>query len=387
MRLNPALVIIVALHTFCTIGSSAGAQPASPPRWKGAVELAIGGADATDDVSFGRVSGLAADAAGRIYVGDAQDQQVRVFSAAGTLQRTIGRSGSGPLEFKTLATITIGPDRLLWTRDEGNARMLAIDVSGATPTGVRNVPLQQFTGGNRMALTFEADGSLVDETIYFDKTTTSFRPIRLRRTISGTVTRADTIPVPAGADAGVFKITRVQKDASGKQIGMSQGFMWQPYGAQWLRAYGPGGLRADVVTSRYEVRIIDASGKTIRTLTRDLPPVAVSSRERKKQDSILAKEKTDLPFGVPAAKAPIVGIMWGQDGSLWVERAVAEGRPRAHADATSPSSAPTTSETASSARRSWADRCRRCTAPSCGCRGSSDDTPRRRRICRTRPPG
>lgn len=253
---------------------------------------------------------------------------MRVFSAAGGLQRTIGRTGSGPLEFKTLATITIGPDRLLWTRDEGNARMLAIDVSGATPTGVRNVPLQQFTGGNRMALTFEADGSLVDETIYFDKAATSFRPIRLRRAMSGTVTLADTIPVPAGADAGVFKITRVQKDASGKQIGMSQGYMWQPYGAQWLRAYGPGGIRADVVTSRYEVRIIDASGKTIRTLTRALPPVAVSSRERKKQDSILAKEKTDLPFGVPATKAPIVGIMWGQDGSLWVERAVADGRPR-----------------------------------------------------------
>jgi len=301
---------------------------AQPPRWRGTVDLTIGGADADDDASFGGVSGLAVDGQGRVFVADRQDNQIRVFSATGVFQSRIGRAGSGPLEFKRLATIGFGPDRLLWARDEGNARMLGIDVSASPARGVRNVPLQQFTGGSRLPLTFEAEGRLVDESIFFERASESFRQTRLVRNLEGSVIKTDTLKVPPGADAGVHKVTRVQKDANGKQVGMSQGFFWQPHGPQWLRAYGPQGLRAEVVSSRYEVTVFSANGQTLRTLTRSVPPVALSARERRVADSTLREVKSDLPFGVPSAKAPIVGLFWSTDGSLWVERAVSDGAPR-----------------------------------------------------------
>ena len=307
---------------------SAAAQNASPPRWRGTIEMTIGGADADESATFGRISGLAIDAAGRVFVADAQDQQIRVFSSAGASIARIGRAGSGPLEFKRLSTLGFGPDRLLWARDEGNARLLGIDVSVVPALGKKNVPLLNFSGGSRLPVVFEADGSFVDETIWFDQSVTSFRPIRLRRSATGTVSRSDTLPVPPGAYAGVHKVTTVQKDAKGNAVGTSQRYHWQPFGPQWLRAYGPGGVRADVVTSRYEVHLFDANGKRIRAITRPVPVVALSTKERTKADSTMSESAVDLPFGVPSAKAPIVGIMYGQDGRLWVERAVADGRAR-----------------------------------------------------------
>ena len=156
----------------------------------------------------------------------------------------------------------------------------------------------------------------------------TFRPLRLRRAQSGDVLRTDTIPVPPGAFAGVHKVLKVQKDAAGKQVGMSQGLMWQPFGPEWLRAYGVGGMRADAVGSRYEVNIYSADGVLLRTLKRAVAPVPVSAREKRLKDSTLAAESTDLPFGVPTHKATLIGLRWTEEGHLWVERSVADGQRR-----------------------------------------------------------
>ncbi len=327
--MRPASYVLVALIAAVMAGQPvASAAQAAPPRWRGTIDLTIGGADANDDASFGRVSGVAVDRAGRMFVADGQDNQVRIFSPGGALVARIGRMGSGPLEFKTLGAITIGPDGLLWTRDEGNARMLALDVSTAKVREVKNVPLLNFSGDIHRVITFVPDGSLVDEKSWYDQASDNFIPVRIRRTLAGAISRMDTLPVPKAASAGVHKVTEPQKDESGKVVGLAQYYVWQPFGPQWVRAYGPGGLRADVVTSQYEVRIFDANEQLLRTLKRSVPPVSLSPRERKTADSSLSRYKMSLPFGVPAAKAPIAGLIWSQDGQLWVERSVADGRPR-----------------------------------------------------------
>ena len=327
--MRPASGALVALLAAVMAGHpAASAAQLAPPRWRGTIDLTIGGADANDDASFGRVSGVAVDRAGRIFVADGQDNQVRMFSPGGAFVARIGRMGSGPMEFKTLGAITIVPDGFLWTRDEGNARILALDVSAAKPREAKNVPLLNFSGDTRRVIAFLPDGSLVDEKFWYDQASDNVIPIRIRRTLSGTVSRMDTLPVPKGAYAGVYKVNEPQKDASGKTVGLAQYYVWQPFGPQWVRAYGPGGLRADAVTSQYDVRIYDASEQLLRTLKRTVPPVALSPRERKTADSALGWYKMRLPFGVPAAKTPIAGLVWSQDGQLWVERSVADGRPR-----------------------------------------------------------
>jgi len=304
------------------------AQAPEPPILRGRIELTIGGANAADDATFGRISGLAVDATGRVFVADWQDLRIHVFSPTGQALSKIGRPGSGPMEFRQLATIGFGPDRLLWARDEGNARMQAIEVAAKAPRFVKQVPLQQFTGGSRLPLTFGVRGEMFDESIWFDTQQKTFRPLRVRRGADGSVQRVDTLPIPPHAFSGTHKVISPQRDAAGKVIGMAERFYHQPFGPQWLRAYGPGGVRAEVVTAGYDVRVYGPDGRLLRSLTRRVPAVAPSARERRHGDSVLAEAKAPLPFGVPRAKAPIVGLVWTQDGQLWVERAVADGRPR-----------------------------------------------------------
>lgn len=325
-------VCAVLFAVVLGVSIAASAQQPAPPRWRGNVELTIGGEDAADGADFASISGLAVDAAGRIFVADRQDNQIKVFSPSGALVQKFGRAGSGPLEFKRLATITFGPDGLLWARDEGNARMLAFDVTKSPFANARTVPLRNMTGGSRMTPIFESAGIMVDESITFDKKLDAFRPVRQRISSTGDITRADTIPVPGDAFAGIHKFTKVQTNAGGTSV--SSYTIPQPYGPRWLRAYGPGGLRAEAMSSRYEVHVYGADGRLLRTLRRAVPPVRLSASEAKAAEKQLNERaethkvaRSAIPFGVPSSKAPLEALCWTIDGHLWVQRSVADGRP------------------------------------------------------------
>jgi hypothetical protein len=320
-------LIAAAVAAVAQPGDGQAATP-QPPRWVASIDLTIGGADGGEGADFGRISGLAFDSTGRIFVADRQDEQIRVFTPAGALQSRIGRKGSGPLEFFRLATIAIGPDGFLWARDEGNARMVVIDVARQPALNVRTMPLKKFTAGNTTPLNFVATGELIDESIWFDPQLKTFRPVVSRLTKNGDVARADTLVIPPGAQAGIHKYLKPQKDASGKVNGMAEYSVHQPHGPMWLRAYGPRGFRADAVGSRYAVNVYDVNGKVVRTLQRTVAPVALSQRERRVADSTLKAKETELPFGVPDAKPPIIALRWSRDGALWVERSTADGQPR-----------------------------------------------------------
>ncbi len=327
---NLSAVVCCAIGVVFAAGASTNSHAAQPavPRWRGSIDLTLGGDATSSGADFARVTGIAVDPAGRIFVADGEDQQIRVFSATGTALPSIGRKGSGPMEFKRLAAIAFGPDGKLWTRDEGNARLALLDVAKAPPTLSRVIPMKQFTGGSRWPITFEREGQVIDESIWFDKTVDAFRPLRLRISNTGDVLRVDTLVVPPGAFAGEHNATKVQKDAAGTVIGMSSRRYAQPHGPKWLRAYGPNGMRADAVGSSYAVRIYDGNGRLVRTIAREVPPVPLSARERKLADSTIDAIKVDVPFGVPSAKAPIIGILWTQAGELWVERAMPDGAVR-----------------------------------------------------------
>lgn len=66
---------------------------------------------------IGEISGLALDAAGRLYVTDFQEPRVLVFSQAGAHLATIGRKGQGPGEFQAPTGPVFGPDGTLFVRN------------------------------------------------------------------------------------------------------------------------------------------------------------------------------------------------------------------------------------------------------------------------------
>ncbi|MFN8653703.1 MAG: 6-bladed beta-propeller [Gemmatimonadales bacterium] len=66
---------------------------------------------------IGEISGLAIDAAGRVYVTDFQEPRVLVFATTGEHLATIGRKGQGPGEFQAPTGPVFGPDGALYVRN------------------------------------------------------------------------------------------------------------------------------------------------------------------------------------------------------------------------------------------------------------------------------
>lgn len=82
-----------------------------PRAWRLVPDLRIDGGDA----DLTRVSTIAPSPSGGVYIAQPQDNAVKVFSAQGTLERTIGRKGAGPGEFNGLSSIGFVGDRFYAT--------------------------------------------------------------------------------------------------------------------------------------------------------------------------------------------------------------------------------------------------------------------------------
>jgi hypothetical protein len=82
-------------------------RPAESPSTLQPVERWRIGGDEDEDVVFGVIDGVAADA--DVYLLDIQLSEVLVYTADGEYVRTIGREGEGPGEFRRPAGVFIAP--------------------------------------------------------------------------------------------------------------------------------------------------------------------------------------------------------------------------------------------------------------------------------------
>lgn len=78
---------------------------------------------------LGEVSGLAIDAAGRVYVTDFQDPRVVVFSSDGRKLAIIGRKGAGPGEFTAPTGPVFGADGALYVRNLEKVSRFSVDAT------------------------------------------------------------------------------------------------------------------------------------------------------------------------------------------------------------------------------------------------------------------
>lgn len=121
----PILLLTVAVPA-CT----SSAPPSTVRVLRIEHELSIGGGD-DGPTSFGDLRSFAVDHQGRIYVLEAQAQEVRVFDSGGAYLRTLGRSGAGPGEFQMANGIALDPGDRLWVYDPGSSRLTLFDSSRA----------------------------------------------------------------------------------------------------------------------------------------------------------------------------------------------------------------------------------------------------------------
>lgn len=95
-------------------------------------ELRIGVIDGAEEYQFFRVTGVAVDANGRIFVADAGDHAVRIYESDGTFVRGFGRAGQGPGEFTRPSGLFLRHDTVhLSNRGGGSYTSAFFDTTGA----------------------------------------------------------------------------------------------------------------------------------------------------------------------------------------------------------------------------------------------------------------
>lgn len=90
--------------------------------------VAIGAPGQGPQAQFGRVSAIAADSAGRIFVADDMASEIRAYDADMNLLWVSGRKGEGPGEFQGIKGLTTALGRV-YVRDAALARISVLDTT------------------------------------------------------------------------------------------------------------------------------------------------------------------------------------------------------------------------------------------------------------------
>jgi len=143
------------------------------------------------DVGFSRVGGVSVDPAGRIYVAEYLDKNIRVYDLAGRHVRTIGGEGEGPGEFRDISGFGVVGDTI-WAIDVRLRRMTLFDSVGEVLTtgpieGVAVSLQDQESDGYVVPVALRRDGYFMGRMTRFSR--------RVETTANG-VAPSDTVRVP-----------------------------------------------------------------------------------------------------------------------------------------------------------------------------------------------
>jgi len=312
------MAIVASLTVACGPGETP--LPEDLDSLTGRPTLTIGMTDGPGEFLFGRVAGVTLGPLGHIFVADAQADQISVFSGTGEFEYRIGRSGEGPGELKSPCCLAFDQAGLLWVRDTGNSRYQSFRINDSSGVAHSTLRIEHAASNLWAPTTFDGQGRLID--------VGSNRDGFFRRTRSsdGATVGETPIPSPSVEELGGFSVERTMGES---QVVM---FLHPPFGARHLVAHGPGGSWADAISSEHRVRLHTPSGDSVEISVVPHAEVPLSDREIEiAQERMLAdagrsgRSVTQLPYGVPGNKLPLVALHFDTVGRLWVERATQDG--------------------------------------------------------------
>jgi 6-bladed beta-propeller len=272
--------------------------------WRLAEELRLGSADGEGPELFGDVVGVEADALGRIWVADAQANELRVFDGQGRHVRTVGRKGAGPGEFTGLAGMAWGPGGHLWVVDNGEARFTVFDTAGrmvATHRREGGLAVSPWRGG------FDGQGRLYD--VGLDPASREPRPVLNR--FDRAMRKESAFPIPQ--HQGEQFVTPTPTGQLAATVPFTGYVVWalDPTGDVWVG-----------MSDRYRLARVGFGGDTARVVARRAESAPVSDEERARAVEELgwftdAGGRVD-PARIPRTK-PSLQTFWVDDqGYLWV---------------------------------------------------------------------
>jgi len=331
-HIGPSLAIWAFLGAVsaCANGPSDSFLQEEAPSYRGTVDLAIGELHGPEPFAFGRVSGLAQDPSGRIYVSDSQADEVRVFGPDGSSLFVFGGSGRGPGRLKNPCCLAFRSASQLWVREVGNGRYSAFSIDDSSAVFDSTVYHGAIAALAPAPLTFDPDGRIVSVVPARREGSNGFNYLRYHLAPAGESTRTDTVfgPEPSEVDL----LVRQQTIRSGRTTVL----LSIPYGAEFLHAHRPGGGWATAISSEYTVSIIipGSEATKIRRPEATGPELSPDERlavegwaERTIGRGVASRRK--VYSLLPSRKPPIRAMYFDQIGGLWVEESVPSGGERA----------------------------------------------------------
>jgi hypothetical protein len=238
----------------------------------------LGAAEGSDEQMFGAIAGVAFDAADNLYVLDRQSARVMVYGPDGRFRRQIGKKGQGPGELSVPLQMAVAPNGTVVVND--GARQ-GFSVFGPDGAFVRNVAMEGMLA-SPAGIVWHPRGGVVS----------AVRPMLAR---DGSFTqRTSTVPLlflPAagGAPVQLFDIpqtfTTQQNSTGPARNTVTRVRIQGPPRFAPAALYGvlPNGEVALSFTTGYTVRVLDASGHTVRYLQRPMRPRLATEADRERE--------------------------------------------------------------------------------------------------------
>ena len=311
---------------------SVGTEGAGAPRQFTLVEDVRIGSQSDPDIGFTSVGGVVVGPDRRMYVSERQDLQMRIYDAAGNLERVVGRRGQGPGEFQSMGHLGLLGDTV-WVLDSRNRRITLFNLDGDLIESVRAPRILLSPAPDLVALR-----------------PTYLRPDR--NWVSGAAMEVGiegvsyTVPEllfdPSGALADTLRnveiVIRLRVTIDSISFLPEDLLLDDP-----IISHDPGvrtvivrraGATSDV-PSTFSVTSISVSGDTVFDTSFEYRPMPVSDTYIDRVVESLAagrqarmgagRFERALRSGLPPFHPPVTQVRFGEDGAIWLRRESEDG--------------------------------------------------------------
>ena len=278
--------------------------------WQVVEEVRIGRDTGDDALLLGSISSFDVDAQGWIYALDAQTQAIHVFDTDGILVQTVGGEGTGPGEFERANALDLSTNGQIWVMEMQKGRLTFLDASGNYLDGARigstGWDYRPYPGGMdplgryNAAVVVEV---LDDYDLALARFDQDFVPL-------------DTIPIPENAEPHEqFELITDGGGMMATSIPFRGSFVWR---------FSPRGHFWTLLTNKYELTEITATGTTLRRVTLDHDPIPVTPAELEEVGENLSwftRQGGKIDWSkIPDTKPVTSSFFCDDEGNLWVRR-------------------------------------------------------------------
>jgi uncharacterized protein (TIGR03663 family) len=219
---------------------------------------------------FGEPRGMAADAAGNLYVADTKNHRIQVFDPTGRPLRAFGSKGKGDGQLNEPCGVAVDPQGDVWVADTWNSRLAHFSSDGAWRGSIAD-PEKPFFGpravavsrgniyvadtGNKRIVRYDKDGRKLSDWGGNGSGPGQFvEPVGLAADAAGNIYVNDT----GNHRVQVF-------DPEGKFIRQFSVFGWKDFYTEPYIALGPAGTVLLTDSSQGRVCLYDSAGTLKRT--------------------------------------------------------------------------------------------------------------------------